>query len=473
MKREEVLPTLDLTSIATAASQDESLSGPDQKAWKQLNSALDGTSSFFEPAQSEQEHESVRERVTFAIKEAITGIPETAWTANLAQTLVKELADSHLTLLYRNEEILIHTLTQMPSEIMIKIHLELMEIMIDQDKVSAVETLINRADLRDLDWNDYNTDQAPRQMTPLTHAIKRNTPHSRKIARILIEHGGVDLNRTFDDYESCVGGYANGVNPPLEYCVINGNLETLQLLIKKGATQGLTDLVTRVINAPESYPYPSDGQNQMAVLKYLKERGSSMKASESGMGGAAPAAGGDSPVRETEGLMGGGGASSSPSLPPMQLEGSAEIHSGRGMGGVFVGVVTLVAAALGVLAGVGIGLGATGSNITGLATLGTFLGGAGLPYVLVGGIIFGVLGLVGARMAGRARSGDDARADTSAYVPLVDLGHSPAEVRSATQPLVSPSSPQVAAPSGQRERAEGSLSPRASQSPTPGGGESK
>ena len=192
----------------------------------------------------------------------------------------------------------------------------------------------------------------------------------------------------------------------------------------------------------------------------------------------APAAvGGASPVGETVGLMGGGASPSSlssSSFPPMQLEASAETHSGRGMGGVFVGVViTLVTAAVGVLAGAGIGLGVTGSNITGLATLGTFLGGAGLPYVLVGGIIFGVLGLVGARMTGRTRSGDDAPADNTEYAPLAVSGaDSPAEVRSATQPLVSPSSPQVAAPSGQRERAEGSLSPRASQSPTPGGGES-
>ena len=229
--RQILLSKSGLTSIATAASQ-KSLSGPDQEAWKQLNSTLDGINALFEPSQN---YQAVSATLTFDIKTGITRIPPTAWTAPLAKALVIELAHSAMSLAYP-EEILIHTLKQMPSEIMIKIHLELMEIMIDQDKVSAVETLINRADLRDLDWNDYNTDQAPRQMTPLTHAIKRNTPHSRKIARILIEHG-VNIDRTFDDYESCVGGYANGVNPPLEYCVINGNLETLQLLIKKGASR--------------------------------------------------------------------------------------------------------------------------------------------------------------------------------------------------------------------------------------------
>ena len=267
--RQILLSKLGLTSIATAASQ-ESLSGSDQEAWKQLDSTLNGINALFKPPQN---YQAVSATLTSDIKTGITRIPPTAWTAPLAKALVIELAHSAMRFAYP-EEILIQTLKQMPSEIMIEIRFDLIETLIDQGQVSAVQTLIDRGDLSGLDWNAYNTDQARRQLTPLTHAITTNTTDSLEIVKILIKHG-VDLNRTWNQAESCVGGYANGVNPALEYCVIKGNLETLQLLIKKGATQGLAHLVRRVIAAPGTYPYSSGRrayhQNQMAVLNYLKD----------------------------------------------------------------------------------------------------------------------------------------------------------------------------------------------------------
>ena len=92
--RQILLSKSGLTSIATAASQ-KSLSGPDQEAWKQLNSTLDGINALFEPSQN---YQAVSATLTFDIKTGITRIPPTAWTAPLAKALVIELAHSAMSL---------------------------------------------------------------------------------------------------------------------------------------------------------------------------------------------------------------------------------------------------------------------------------------------------------------------------------------------------------------------------------------
>jgi hypothetical protein len=176
-------------------------------------------------------------------------------------------------------------------------------------------------------------------------------------------------------------------------------------------------------------------------------------------GGAAPAAGGASPgdgLLERTATKAAGGAAAggaSPLRRPMQVEASLATHPGRGMGRGAVGIITLLSAAVGALAGGGIGILAVGSNITSLATFVSFLGGAGLPFVLVGGAIFGVVGLVAAGMKGPTRSSD---APAIEYAPLV------------AAPVVA-DSPRAQQPAARAEQRAESLS-SSTQSPTPGGG---
>ncbi|MBM93606.1 MAG: hypothetical protein CMF51_02500 [Legionellales bacterium] len=256
-------------SLLIEAVSRAGLPDSDQSAWNGLDSILlDDIGALVSPppnstTEKEAYFQFARTKLTADIKKGIIDIPTTAWKANLAKTLVITLAHPDMSWAYP-EEILIHAFEQMPPNIMTEIRFNLMEMMIHWGKVSAFKTLINREDLINPNWNAG--------CPLLTHAIKTNTPNSLEIAKTLITHG-VNLNQTFDDHESCVGGYADGVNPALEYCVINGNLKILKLLVKNGAKEGLNDLVKRVINAPEIYPYHHhpNRQNQIEVLSYLED----------------------------------------------------------------------------------------------------------------------------------------------------------------------------------------------------------